>query len=254
VIADAHIGHRSGDARDMAELVRRSADQDFREIVYLGDAFQYLIGMSKFWTGGVREVMQAWDRVRQDGVRIVVVEGNRDFFLDEPELARLVDWTGTSYEFAAGTSQYRLVHGDRINLRDLQYQFWSRVSKSWIARVWARWLPQSVAVTIVRRMETRLATTNKKFRYRKPIAALEKNARRAWNQGVDVLLWGHFHTLWRLAEGDRLAMVIPAWLETKESMAVYPDGRWEWLAGDLSPIGEPTHALESDGNVKRGLK
>jgi UDP-2,3-diacylglucosamine pyrophosphatase LpxH len=229
IIADAHVGQRPGDAQAMVDLVTRLPDQGFIELIYLGDAFQYLIGMSKFWTRSVREVMASWQDVRKQGLRIVIVEGNRDFFLDEPDLLSRVDWTGRRYQFRAQAHCYRLVHGDRLNLRDLQYQFWSRLSKSLLARVWARMLPRSVAVAIVQRMEARLATTNVKFRYRTPERALRRSAACAWREHVDVLLWGHFHRFWEHVEGHRRAMVVPAWLETGRALAVEPDGAWSWV-------------------------
>ena len=48
----------------------------------------------------------------------------------------------------------------------------------------------------------------------------------AWTDGVDVLFWGHFHTHWECRDGDRLAMIIPAWLETRTAVLVNPDGGW----------------------------
>ena len=237
IIADAHVGQRQGDADEMAALVLRAADSGVGEIVYLGDSFQYLIGMSKFWTAGIDKVMLAWDRVRSDGVRIVLLEGNRDFFLDEPELAGRVDWVGRQFEFKAGPLTYRTVHGDRVNLRDFQYIFWSTVSKSLPARLWARLLPRSVAVGIVTHMEARLAETNRKFRYRTPVHNLRRAADRAWAEGVDILMWGHFHTFWQCREGSKLAMVVPAWLETRCSVLVQPDGIWTWVGVDLRSAG-----------------
>ena len=197
-------------------------------MIYLGDAFQYLIGMKKFWTAGLREVMESWREVRRNGVRIVLIEGNRDFFLDGPELATEVDWSGRIYEFCAGERRYRLDHGDLVNRRDFQYRFWSRISKSAVARIWARLLPQSLAVAIVRRMEAHLATTNRKFRYTKPIADLRRSASSAWEEGINVLFWGHFHTHWECRERDHLAMILPAWLETRTSVLVHPDGAMAW--------------------------
>jgi UDP-2,3-diacylglucosamine pyrophosphatase LpxH len=237
IIADAHVGQRPGDVEDMVAVVRRAAEEGFGEIVYLGDAFQYLIGMSKFWTEAVRRVMAAWDEARSAGLRVVLIEGNRDFFLDEAEVKDRVDWAGRRYQFVAASTSYRLDHGDRINLRDLQYQFWSRISKSALARLWARALPRSLAVRIVRTMEARLATTNQRFRYVIPEVALRRAARRAWDEGVDVIMWGHFHSRWSCADGDRLAMVVPAWLETTLAVAVRPDGGWEWVEKSLTPAG-----------------
>jgi UDP-2,3-diacylglucosamine hydrolase len=233
IIADSHVGQGTEDAAAMSSLVRRAAAEGVDEVIYLGDAFQYLIGMSKFWTSALHDVMTAWREARRSGVRMVVVEGNRDFFLDEPELAAEIDWSGRRYEFAAAETRFRLDHGDLVNRRDFQYRFWSKISKSSIARVWARLLPRTVAVTIVRRMEAHLATTNRKFRYVKPIKDLERNAAEAWHDGIDILFWGHFHTHWECRDGDRLAMIVPAWLETRTAVMVPPDGVWFTVDANL---------------------
>jgi UDP-2,3-diacylglucosamine pyrophosphatase LpxH len=235
IIADSHVGQGRDDAAAMSALVRRAAGDGVAEIIYLGDGFQYLIGMSKFWTAALREVMKAWREVRARGVRIAVVEGNRDFFLNEADLAAEIDWSGRRYDFSSGERRYRLDHGDLVNRRDLQYRFWSWLSKCGPARLWARFLPQSVAVSIVRRMEAHLATTNRRYRYTKPISDLEKSARRAWAEGIDILFWGHFHTAWECRDGDRLALIIPAWLETRRSVLVEGDGSWCYVDSVLAP-------------------
>lgn len=235
IIADSHVGQGKDDAAAMSTLVRLAAGEGIGEIIYLGDGFQYLIGMSKFWTTALREVMEAWREVRARGVRVVVVEGNRDFFLSEPDLAAEIDWSGRRYDFSSGERRYRLDHGDLVNRRDFQYRFWSWLSKCAPARLWARLLPQSVAISIVRRMEAHLATTNRRYRYFKPISDLEKSARRAWAEGIDTLFWGHFHTTWEYRDGDRLALIIPAWLETRRSVLVEADGSWRYVDSVLSP-------------------
>ena len=235
IIADSHVGQRAGDVAEMSTLVARAVAAEVGEIIYLGDGFQYLIGMSKFWTSGLTEVMDAWREARSRGVRIGVIEGNRDFFLDEKDLAAELDWSGRSYQFTAGSRRYRLVHGDLVNRRDFQYRFWSGISKSAIARLWARLLPRPVAIGIVRKMEAHLATTNRKFRYTKPIEDLRRCAAQAWADGVDVLFWGHFHTPWECREGDRVAAIIPAWLESRCAVLVTHDGRWEHVDSTLAP-------------------
>lgn len=237
IIADAHLGQRSGDSADMISMLYAAGDCGVMEIMYLGDGFQYLIGMSKFWTRGVVEVIEAWRRLREAGVRIGVVEGNRDFFLDAPELAAELDWSGLDYEFRSGDRVFRLVHGDKVNLRDLQYRFWSRVSKSLPARVWARLLPKTIAVGIVRTMEARLAATNRRYRYHKPIACLRQAAELAWSEGVDVLLWGHFHTSWHYTRDDHAAIILPAWLDTGKAALIDDDGTAVMVEKNLTPCG-----------------
>lgn len=233
IIADAHIGQGDNDAAVMTGFVRRAEKQGVNEIIYLGDGFQYLIGMSKFWTSGLRAVLDSWREVRRRGVRIAVIEGNRDFFLDEPDLAGEIDWSGRRYTFSSGGRQFLLDHGDLVNRRDFQYRFWSKVSKSAIARIWARLLPQSLAVAIVRHMEAHLATTNQKFRYTIPVDDLRRHAKEAWAGGIDVLFWGHFHAFWEWRERNRVAMILPAWLDRRTAVVVHSDGRWHCVGTDL---------------------
>lgn len=243
IIADSHIGQRENDSTAMTRMVNRAAEEGVGEIVYLGDSFQYLIGMSKFWTSSLIEVLEVWKDVRSRGMRIVAIEGNRDFFLDEADLASKIDWSGRRYEFDAGETRFRLDHGDLVNRRDFQYRFWSSVSKSSVARLWARLLPKPIAVAIVRNMENHLAKTNRKFRYTKPVSDLRSSAELAWASGVDVLFWGHFHTFWDYRKGERAALIIPAWLESRTAVMVEPDGEWYPVDSEIErcefPKGKP---------------
>ncbi len=235
ILADSHLGQRPGDVASMVELLERALDAGIGEIVYLGDICQYLIGMSKLWTGEIRVLLGAWARLRERGVRIVVVEGNRDFFLDEPEMRPYLDVAVRRYEFTAGAVRFRLEHGDRVNRKDYQYRFWAGISKCHPARVSARLLPRPVAVRIVESMEARLARTNRRFRYRKPVDDLVREARAAWDEGVDVLLWGHFHTPWICTRREGAALIVPAWLEFDLGIRVRDDGRWELVEKTLTP-------------------
>jgi len=238
IIADAHLGQRRGDVAEMTRMLQLAAEARLGEVIYLGDAFQYLVGMPKLWTSAVHSVLEVWRECRRLGARIILIEGNRDFFLDTPELASWIDWSGRRYELTAGVQRFRLVHGDLVNQRDRQYRFWAAVSKSRVARLWARLLPRPVAVAIVRRMEARLAVTNRRFRYRKPVEALTQEARQAFAEGVDVLLWGHFHTTWRLVHDQRLAFVVPAWLDSRCSLLVEEDGSFKFVDSTLTPVTE----------------
>jgi UDP-2,3-diacylglucosamine pyrophosphatase LpxH len=236
IIADAHVGTRTGDAEAMATVIGRAVDAGAQRIISLGDAFQYLIGMSKFWTSSVTTVLNAWDAARRSGVAVELMEGNRDFFLDEPDLRRHHDGAHRMLDLTVGPRRFRLVHGDKVNQRDFQYLFWSRFSKSWPARLWARLLPRRLAVYIVTSMEARLADTNRKFRYDLPEKALRSFADRAFADGVDTVLWGHFHRLWRYRAGDHLAMVVPAWLETRVALSIDGDGAWALIDEELRPV------------------
>jgi len=241
IVADSHIGQRPFDSKMMCGLLERAAVQGVDEVIYLGDCFQYLIGMNKFWSPAVHEVLGCWDRFREQGGRIVLIEGNRDFFLDEADLKARVDQSGMSYQFSSGEQVVRLVHGDRVNQYDLQYLFWARFSKSYVARIFARLLPRRIAVWIVDSMERRLARSNKKYRYTKPVDDLKREAETAWRDGVSLMLWGHFHSHWQIEEGPRLALVVPAWLEYSIALLIEADGNWAVVDNEPNTVLMPVN-------------
>lgn len=240
IIADSHVGTVEGDCEQMEKLLRRAAGSGITEIIYLGDSFQYLIGIEKFWTKSVRGIIEVWDELRASGIRISLIEGNRDFFLDEAALSAHCDSASLEINFRAGSRNFRLIHGDKVNSRDFQYLFWSRISKCACARFSAGLLPARLANAIVRRMEARLATMNRRFRYERPEDDLLKEAEQAFAEGVDVLFWGHFHSAWRHEERNSCACIIPAWLETRNSVLVGGDGSWSLVDEMLNEVAWPS--------------
>lgn len=235
ILADLHLGQRPGDGeafvRALAEVRRRGAG----ELVLLGDVFKALVGFPRFWNEAVKAGLDALGALRDANVRVVIVEGNRDFFLDAPELAPFCDRAGPVHSFAAGGRRFLCEHGDTINRADHLYLFWRGLSKSGPARLWARLLPRRLALRIVHSTEAQLAQTNFTYRNAMPHALLEHAARRHFAAGVDVVLWGHFHRPWRLAEEGREALVLPAWLETRATTWVEPDGA---LSVEMEGVGQ----------------
>lgn len=181
----------------------------------LGDTFKALVGFSRFWDESIRAGLAELAALRDSGVRVVMVEGNRDFFLDAEELSPFRDRCGLAHSFAAGGRRFLCEHGDTINRRDHFYLFWRSISKSRLARGWAQMLPRRLAQLIVHGTEAQLAQTN--FRHRKvlPQNLLETGARAHFASGVDVVFWGHFHRSWRFVESGREAIILPAWLSSR---------------------------------------
>jgi UDP-2,3-diacylglucosamine hydrolase len=224
VLADLHVGQGRDDLERflaaMEEVRRRGAG----EVVFLGDVFRALVGYARFWDPTVRRGLEELASIRRAGSRVVLVEGNRDFFLDAPDLDPYRDLAGPVHSFVAGNRRFLLEHGDLVNRRDRSYRFWRVVSKSAPARLWARLLPKRLAQRIVLGTESRLAQTNFTYRVDLPEADLEAAARRHFAAGVDVVLWGHFHRAWSLVEGGKQAHVVPGWMETGAVVWIGDDG------------------------------
>ncbi len=214
VLADLHLSSVAGDLDRFAATLAAVRERGAGEVVFLGDLFRTLVGFPHFWDGEVRRGLAELERLRRAGVRVVLVEGNRDFFLDAAAMAPFLDAAGEVHSFVAGSRRFLLEHGDLINRRDRSYRLWRAVSKSRTARLWARLLPAAVAVRIVANTEARLARTNFTYRRTLPVDDLVAAARRHFAAGVDVVMWGHFHRGWQLTEGGRTAMVLPSWAES----------------------------------------
>ena len=232
VIADLHVGQEQGDLERFTALTVDLARRGPGEVVFLGDLFRTLVGYSGYWDETIRGGLEALRELRGSGARIVLVEGNRDFFLDVPELDPYRDASVVAHSFSAGGRRFLLEHGDLINRRDRAYRFWRAVSKSGTARLWARLLPRALARRIVRGTEARLSRTNFTYRRELPVTDLVERARRHFEAGVDVVLWGHFHRGWQFSSGGRLAMAMPAWAETGTVGWISDDGRLELEGGE----------------------
>jgi UDP-2,3-diacylglucosamine hydrolase len=214
VLADLHLSSVAGDLDRFAATLSAVRHRGAEEVVFLGDLFRTLVGFPHFWDDETRRGLAELERLRSAGVRVILVEGNRDFFLDAAAMAPFLDVAGEVHSFAAGTRRFLLEHGDLINHRDRSYRLWRAVSKSRTARRWARLLPAGVAVRIVSNTEARLAQTNFSYRRTLPVDDLVAAARRHFSAGVDVVMWGHFHRGWRFEEDGCAAMVLPSWAET----------------------------------------
>ena len=100
-------------------------------------------------------------------------------------------------------------------------------------------------------MEAKLARTNQEFRYKKPIAQLMREADKAWRKNVDVLLWGHFHTSWQYRAGWRTAMVVPAWLESRDALLVEVGGECSFVDEQMKEIGlQQATEVNTGGSVR----
>jgi UDP-2,3-diacylglucosamine hydrolase len=231
LLADLHLGQVAGDYQRFAALLVELPQRKVGELVLAGDVFRTLVGLPRFWSPSVREALGLLTQLRQQGVRVVWVEGNRDFFLHTQAMDPYRDRFVPSYGFAAGGRRFLVEHGDLINRQDRQYRLWRTISKSHLAFWGARLIPKVVAQSIVTRTEQALAKTNFSYRRVLPEQDLVREARKHFACGVDVVFWGHFHRFWSFAEGEKQAYVLPAWQEEGTVVYIEDDGSFSWAGG-----------------------
>lgn len=229
ILGDSHIGLGEGEHREMVSWLERLMVRRPRALYLNGDLFHYYIGDRKFQTDSVRRVFDTMRRMRDEGVEIVYVEGNRDFFLQRSLAAESVSSITERAEFTAGDRRFIVVHGDMINDRDWPYRFWRYASKNPLTRFAVKLIPGPLARRFVDRVESRLAMSNFKHKTRLPVELMEEWGRRRAAEGYDQVVFGHFHHKLELPAGDALVTVLPAWFARGEALVVDPaTGAWRW--------------------------
>lgn len=230
VIGDSHIGLHTGSEQPMIGWLDRLAALAPRALYLNGDVFHYLIAHPKFVTAAVSKVFDRFRALRDGGVAVHYVEGNRDFFLRGSFVEQAVTDVAMEYSIEAGAHKYLIVHGDLINDRDLPYRFWRRASKNPVSRFSLKLIPQRAARRFVDGVEKRLARSNFKHKSRLPLEQMRMYALRRKQEGFTDIVFGHFHEKTILPADGSAVTILPAWFESREAMVIDPEsGEFQWV-------------------------
>lgn len=222
VIGDSHIGLADGAETRINAWLDRLAKTDAKALYLNGDLFHYLIAHKNFRTNAVDRVFEKFRELRDRGVAIHYVEGNRDFFLKGSFVEEFVSDVGFEYAIPAGARRYLVVHGDMINDRDWKYRFWRRASKNPVTKLGVAMIPQKTARNFVDGVEKRLARSNFKHKTRLPIELMQAYGAKRSRDGFTDVVFGHFHNKMVMPTASATITVLPAWYESGEAMRIDP--------------------------------
>jgi UDP-2,3-diacylglucosamine hydrolase len=229
VIGDSHIGLSEGSEVAILGWLDRLVQLQPRALYLNGDVFHYLIADPKFYTTSVQRVFARFRELRDAGLAVHYVEGNRDFFLSGSFAETSVTDISLEYVISAGREKYLIVHGDMINDHDYPYRFWRFASKSAMARFGLNFIPGRVARGFVDGVESRLARSNFKHKSQLPIEHMRTYSEHRRDAGITHVVFGHFHEKLVL-EGPSTVTVLPPWYENGEAMIIDPDtGTFDWV-------------------------
>jgi UDP-2,3-diacylglucosamine hydrolase len=190
----------------------------------LGDVFHFFIAHPNFETPAIRRFLDAARQLRDAGVAVTYVEGNRDFFVRGSYVEELFQSVCEAEVFEAGGRRFLAVHGDLLNERDLPYRFWRFLSKNPVSRAAAGLVPKRVGNRLVWRTEARLHRSNFKHKSRLPVEIIRAFAQKRFRAGIDVLLLGHFHGAWAEDIHGGHIEILPAFMEERRWMEIADDG------------------------------
>ena len=224
VIGDSHIGLADGNENPIIDWTNRLAALKPRALYLNGDLFHYLIAHPKFTTASVQRVFARFRELRDSGIPVHYVEGNRDFFIKGSFVEDAVSDIALEFPIVAGAKKYLIVHGDMINDRDLPYRFWRRASKNPLSKFAINLIPKNTARKFVDSVEQRLSKTNFKHKSRLPVEIMSEYGRKRAAEGFTDVVFGHFHHKVVLPnDGGATVVVLPPWYETGEAMTISPE-------------------------------
>lgn len=224
VIGDSHIGLTPGSEEAIVQWLERLRALKPKALYLNGDVFHYLIATPKFYTSTVANFFAKLRELRDAGIGIHYIEGNRDFFIQGSFVETAVTGTAIEYAIPAGTNLYLVVHGDMINDRDWPYRFWRLASKNPLSKLGVRLTPGPLAKRFVDSVERRLAQSNFKHKTRLPVELMEGYGERRSREGFTHIVFGHFHNKLVLRTKAATLTVLPAWYESGEAMMIDPMG------------------------------
>ena len=220
LVADAHLGGPDIPPEELAGQLRALAEEGCERLVLLGDIFHVWVGDRRFESAAIRTVFPVLDELRQAGLRIDYIEGNRDFFLAGSDYARAFSSIGSETTVERDGVRRLLVHGDGLDPSDRRYRFWRWLSKSAVSRALILNLPRSIAERALYGTEARIARTNFRHRQRLPREAITRYAEARLVEGFAELILGHFHERaeWEVRGGR--VRIVDAWFRSR---------RVEWI-------------------------
>lgn len=211
LLADLHLKPESPwDTQAFLELMERSR-HTVGALYLLGDLFEFWIGEPRLETPFQQSILRALQRLRQAGVRIGYVEGNRDYRVAQGR-AELFDFCSQeALELQAAGRRVLLIHGDRINPLDRAYRAWRGFSRHPLVLGCFRRLPAALANRAAAAIERRLRRSNAPHKRAFPQQIVQQYGAARLREGFDAIVLGHFHREQVLATEHGSLYLLGAW-------------------------------------------
>lgn len=192
LVADAHLGPDDPDLGPFCEFLSARRN-DTAVLVLLGDIFSLWLGAEKFTESHHLAVLETCVSLRHSGVRVVMVEGNREF------LAR--EWCGRAFDTVASGfmaedgsgRRWYIAHGDLFNRDDWRGRMFRGLVRSAPVLALVRALPRKTGLSIAEFLQRRLEHRNLGAKTALPPERFARYASWLARQGFHGGIIGHLH-------------------------------------------------------------
>ena len=193
-ISDIHLDPNRQDTYRKFIRYLRSIAAEAEELYILGDLFEYWIGDDAASLLGHEAAVNALKQLSEDGVRIFVMHGNRDFLIGEEFVSSfdgmLLD---AEHILQIGPHFVLLMHGDSLCTDDIEHQ---RFREIVLSSQWQKaFLSLNLQDRIARALELRELSENSKAKKHSDVmdVNLETVSDVMQRNKTNILIHGHVH-------------------------------------------------------------
>ena len=242
-LADAHLNQDDAHSRAFLEMAEKAAAENV-PMFLLGDMFDLWFGTNGLTFGFQKPMVARLRKLRGMGLRIVYVEGNRDFYLEREHEGTTLDLVfNDTLQLPVGDLRVHMSHGDTVNKADLWYRFWKTISKSRFANWLVSHLPGWFFLPIAARVERKLKRYNRRHKESFPEEDCKRYAAKLFAEGIDIIVLGHFHQERLISQNEdadapdrgpetgtgadarkNLVVILPSWKEAYRYFYIADDG------------------------------
>lgn len=222
LVADSHLRCEDDVAEGFFRFLRREGPTA-GTLVLGGDIFDLWVARPALELPVHRAFIRVIRELEQQGVRVLYVQGNRDYFVtDQYGAGPFAEVVSESLVIEHGGRRIHVSHGDLVNLEDRQYLAWRRFSRSLLVRTLFGALPSRIASRFSLYLERKFRTTNQAFRLHFPEEQARRYAQRVFEEPIDTIVLGHFHQqrVMQFEGGAKRLFVLPGWREDRAYLRI----------------------------------
>ncbi len=231
-LADAHINDEPKEILVFQNFLK-SIKSSTKALCILGDLFDLWLAKKRLEQNHQSKIINQFRELRMAGVRLIYIEGNRDFHIKRAYLGDPFDKISDDewVEVFDGKKFY-IHHGDRVNVDDAAYHLWKKISKSKF--VWSIFnsLPFKVKIAIAGYLERMLRGTNIKHKSCFPQKRFEEFGAKILRKDYYAAVIGHLHKEnvleFNIDSQKKMLYSLPAWKLEKRYLLFEPgrEGRF----------------------------
>ncbi len=193
-VSDIHLDPTRQDTYQKFIRYLGSIQAEAEELYILGDLFEYWIGDDALYLLGQAEAATALKQLTENGVKIFIMHGNRDFLIGD-DFTSNIGGTLLPAEFMIqiGSQSVLLMHGDSLCTDDIEHQ---RFRKIVLAKEWQKaFLSLPLQERKARAEAMRSQSENSKAKKQMEIMDVNLNSVTKIMQQyqADILIHGHVH-------------------------------------------------------------